>query len=352
MTYDMSPEWTPHLAVDSNGEAPLGLGGLRLETTAPGAWIERGSCDHCAFKAPFERISVHYWHQPSGGAFDVFIDDERHATVDTEGEAGLGLYRTPLPSGARRVRLEVTGDGGRVALFGIRTYQATSGLEYASVGLNGATVGDLASLDRKPVTRQIQALAPDLFMFSFGSNGAYNLHRFVQQEGANRTLIRNRIERYRRQFRNLLKRYLEAAPDASCLVLLPPDLVPSSSVTCNETGPMPCGSTRPQTFEWIVDIQREIADEFSCATWDRAAAMGGDESIRTWARREPPLARDDGIHLTIRGYERLASGFFEDLSRTYAAWKTGMGAAEMRTHPVDQVASPLVPSQFEPLQTP
>lgn len=344
--YDMGGHWESHLAVDSEASGPFGLGGVRLETTAPGAWVERSVCEHCSFAHPFEVVAVHYLRHPEGGRVEVQVDGRTVDTIDTSGSTGLEVYRTSRPSGGSTLRLEVLGGGGRVSLFGIHTYRRVDGVTYSSVGLNGADVRDFVSLDRRFVRAQLRELSPDLLVFSFGTNGAYNLYRFARQEGANRTLVRRRFERYRRDFRQLLKRHLSAAPGASCLVLLPPDMAPPREACPRGE---PCPPRRPESFQRVVDIQRSVGTRLGCAFWHRAAAMGGAGSIREWARDDTRWARDDGIHLTIDGYQSLADGLFQDLTRAYGNWTSGFGSPELETEPIEPLpAGQTTPSRLFP----
>jgi len=52
--------------------------------------------------------------------------------------------------------------------------------------------------------------------------------------------------------------------------------------------------------------------------------MGG--SIRPWQRIK--FARKDGVHLSRRGYQRIADLFEQSLLITYERWKRAQGTGE------------------------
>jgi lysophospholipase L1-like esterase len=57
----------------------------------------------------------------------------------------------------------------------------------------------------------------------------------------------------------------------------------------------------------IVEAQRQAAGATGCGFFDTRAAMGGPGSIDRWARASPRLAQRDRVHLTARGYDRIAA---------------------------------------------
>jgi hypothetical protein len=58
---------------------------------------------------------------------------------------------------------------------------------------------------------------------------------------------------------------------------------------------------------FVIQAQKAACLEAGCAFWDARAAMGGYGSIRRW--RRSGLARNDLVHLTGPGYQRLGDQF-------------------------------------------
>jgi len=60
-------------------------------------------------------------------------------------------------------------------------------------------------------------------------------------------------------------------------------------------------------------FQRRVARQHGCAYWSQRSAMGGPGSVVHWAGRDPPLARQDHLHLTARGYRMMADRLYAAL---------------------------------------
>jgi lysophospholipase L1-like esterase len=100
----------------------------------------------------------------------------------------------------------------------------------------------------------------------------------------------------------VLQRLKNALPRTSCVLVGPTDR------------PIKRGRRRvkhrPRT-DLIIATQKKVSRAMGCGFWDSVKAMGGPLSIVDWANSTPPLAGNDLVHLTGRGYRRLA----EDLAR-------------------------------------
>ncbi len=363
--YAMSPEWEPALGIVDAPSPPFAAGGVRVETRTEGAWLERTSCgyddrgesrddeeaEECRYGRSFDRYAIFYHVRPKGGSFTVSVDGESPTVVETSGtDRGLGVFERGVEPGPHRIHLEAAGDGP-VGLFGIRTLHGEAGVEYVSLGVNGATAGDFASFDRRLTRREIEELAPELMIVAFGTNEAYNLYEMHTDPDHTVGEITRRLADYQFQFEQLLERYRSAAPEASCLVMLPPDAAPErDSVGCRERVEVGedevCIPPTLRSYAGIVAIQRTAAERAGCAVWDQSHAMGGAGSIRYWAALTPSLARDDGIHLTMDGYHLLGEAFFSDLMRTYQMWRDG-GQMPLETRRISPPGGPETGGRFE-----
>ncbi len=107
---------------------------------------------------------------------------------------------------------------------------------------------------------------------------------------------------------DLLRGLREDAPDAAVLVAGPLDRESRSRrvsrlLSVNEPA--------------VIRALRSAALASGAAFVDQRALMGGDGSIRAWARRG--LAARDLVHLSRGGYERVADRLVDGLLRAYAA---------------------------------
>ena len=74
----------------------------------------------------------------------------------------------------------------------------------------------------------------------------------------------------------------------------------------------------------MIRALRSAALASGAAFVDQRALMGGDGSIRVWARRG--LAARDLVHLSRGGYERVADRLVDGLLRAYAAYRVAEGS--------------------------
>lgn len=338
MDYDMSRHWKTYLGMREDDPGPFAMNGVRVETSKEGAWLERSTCKRCRNGDTFDRFSIHYLVQPKGGSFTVSVDEEPATVIETDGEQRrFGVYRSSIEPGPHTIRVEAAGDGP-IALFGLRTQLGDDGIEYHTLGINGATAPQFASFDRDLTKEQIRRLDPDLMIFAFGTNEAYNFYRMERSDRYGYEALTQALANYQVEFDRLLERYQSAAPRAGCLVILPPDLAPKrDDLPCRRReqagGREVCLQQPPHTFMGVVADQRHAARRAGCAVWDQTAAMGGTGTMAIWSALEPPLARSDGIHLTMAGYNLLADSVYNDLIRTYEIWKRG-GHIRLPTTPI------------------
>lgn len=356
MSYAASSDWTTALGTDDDARPPFPAGGVRVETSEEGAWLERRVCgldrddstapdaDGCTFGDSFDRFSVFYLVRPEGGTFTVAVDGDDPTAVETAGDAPrVGIYRRRVEPGAHSLRIETRGDGP-VSLSGIRTGSGDDGVELSSLGINGATGPEFGSFDRELTRQEVRALDPDLLVLAFGANEAFNFHRMHDDPDVSKETIIERLEDYQFAFDRMVRRFRSAAPGASCLVLLPPDVAPlREDAGCRSRpevdGEAICLPPTVRHYAAVVAAQRAAAKRRECAVWNQSRAMGGAGSIQYWAALDPPLAQTDGVHLTMKGYHELAERFFADLTRSYSRWKEGR-RAPLETTPLEKSPTP------------
>jgi lysophospholipase L1-like esterase len=338
MTYDMGGEWESIFGTRDRAIGPFALGGVRLQTSEEGAWVERASCTDCRGGETFDRYALHYLIQPDGGSLHVQVDDRAPTVVETDGsEKRLGVFSERISLGTHRIRVTAQGDGP-VALFGLRTHRTQDGVVYHSLGINGATAPEFASFDRQLTRSTVRELDPDLLVVAFGTNEAFNFYKMGHSDRYSFETVTQAMAHYNVAFRGLLERYRSAAPQAACLVLLPPDLSPvRSDQPCRRTteigGEDVCVQHPIRHFSGVVAAQRYVAQQEGCAVWDQTRAMGGAGSMAIWSHLSPPLARKDRIHLTMSGYDLMAESLFNDVIKTYDIWKRG-GDMALPTTPI------------------
>jgi hypothetical protein len=263
--------------------APLGLFGAALEGRGGNAYGEvvtsKGSGN--------THFQVHYFEQPKGGDFDLQVDGTTVRTIRTSAEApGPAHYSFQVPPGQHRIRARLRGHRS-VRLFGIIAETAGPGVVVDTLGIGGARMSGSLRWEEQTWVQALRQRKPDLVLFAYGTN-----------EASDRDLS---LPRYESNLRASLARFRKAAPEVSCLLIGPFDLVDRN---------------RSRLLK-VVDAQRSVSREYGCGFWDGYAFMGGENSMRRWASAKPPLATPDHVHLTRLGYVYAGIAIGDALMRAF-----------------------------------
>jgi hypothetical protein len=262
---------------------PLGLFGAALVGRHGDAFGEITTAE----ESQNTRFEVHYWTQPGGGDFGLYVDGRRLARIPTKGDGQApGYYLFEATPGRHQIRVQLRGNGP-VRLFGIVAETANPGLVVDTLGIGGSRMGGHLHWDEDGWIEAVRRRKPDLVTFAYGTNEAADKHL--------------PIPAYEMQLRAVLSRLRKALPEVSCVLIAPFDLPLSAH----------------SRLVSILDAQRRISKEFGCGFWDAHRFMGGKGSIRRWASAKPPLASSDHIHLTRRGYAYAGLAIGDALMRVY-----------------------------------
>jgi lysophospholipase L1-like esterase len=277
----------------SVGDGCYGLLGVAIDTQRPGAraWTQ--------VTPPFSRVELHYFEQPGGGSFDVFIDGAHAGRIATRSSRpDSGRFAFDVPDAPHEVELRVLGDGD-VRVFGMMLDRAQAGVHVDALGINGAQIFTPLHWSEDHFAQQLRQRGPRLVILAYGTNEA--LDRKLELGDYERALV------------EMLGRVARAVPAASCLLLGPPDLARPNK---EDNAWVPW----PRLLE-IAEIQRRVAQAAGCAFYDQVGAMGGPGTIVHWASEPEPRALQDRVHLTRSGYAQLATTFANDLERAYDKWR-------------------------------
>ncbi|MBM4319464.1 MAG: hypothetical protein FJ125_05765 [Deltaproteobacteria bacterium] len=272
----------------------------------------------------------------------------------------LGATMVTLPSGARTLELTVLKGaqrgGQELRVFGFATRYPGADVEWDVLAVGGTTINHPLLRSDETLPLYLSQRRPDLLVVWFGTNSL--LEPDLD------------LERYRQRFTELLERFQAAAPQAQCLVVGPPDLL-GREISCfldreqrriverklrgRKAEAMlahgrPARRCNPDDLlrrqgkkvvypvpevrtaeEWerykqgctyhtvpqlagMITAQQQAAYARGCAYFDTFLFMGGNESMQRWAcAEEPRLALLDLVHLSQRGYRKVAQGILEAL---------------------------------------
>jgi lysophospholipase L1-like esterase len=243
------------------GDPYQGLSGVSISTSLPGQTISLG--------ATGEVLTVFYLQQPGGGALELTESGQGVGTISTSGDWGPGTASYTLLPGAHELMLR-TVDRAPVRVFGW-ALENRNGLTFETLGVNGAQANVVPGWNETVWAAEVAARNPALVVLAYGTNEA-NSPKWT-------------AEQYRADLQAALERVRHAVPDASLLMIGPPD----------------CGKLHPLAhLHQVIALQREIAREQSVAFWDWRKHMGGAGAIRRWVTAG--YAQADYIHMTGEGY--------------------------------------------------
>jgi lysophospholipase L1-like esterase len=258
-----------------------GLAGVSIDAHRPGEWV--------SLHAGGPLLQVWYLQQPEGGSIVLTDGGEVLETISTAGELGPGYYEAEVSPGPHDYRLTTT-DGHPVRLFGWVTGNR-EGLTYEMLGINGAQASMVLDGNAGLLADQLHRRKPALIVLAFGTN-----------EAGNKSLTE---ARYGDILRQVISRFRDAAPDASLLLVGPPDR------SARQRGRW----VQYIAVDRIVATQRAIAVETGCAFYDLRGKMGGTGVMHRWV--VAGLAQFDHVHLTASGYRLIAQALYADVTAQF-----------------------------------
>lgn len=299
VTCEASRGWQSDPMFISKGEHYYGLGGVSFTANVADVTASFGTASDGDVGRSVAAFDVYYLTRPGGGDFDVEVDGQLNSRVATAGDAIVsGFHRVSVSEGAHRLTIRTAGNGP-VQLFGVALESSRGGVEYDSLGVNGAFIGLLAHyLDADHWAEQLRHRRPDLVIIGYGANESQ--------------FERLPMDQYEQDTREVIRRIRAAVPAASILLVGPMD-----------RGMRGAGGrlvTRPMILK-LVAYQRRLAAETSCAFFDTFSAMGGEGTVARWFDARPRLMGGDFTHPTWQGSEIVGTLINDAIIKAYEAYK-------------------------------
>jgi lysophospholipase L1-like esterase len=271
-----SSGWVAEGLVNHPGDGRHGLSGVSMTASRPGETL--------SLTTSGERLELYYMRQPGGGSFVLEEDGQQVETIHTDGELTTSIY-TLQPSPGEHTYSIRTVSYQPVRLFGWAS-DNKSGVTWETLGINGAQAGMLLNWDEMLWSQQIQHRDPALIVIAYGTNEAISRAWTAAD--------------YRESLLRVIERFRNAVPNASLLLVGPPD--------CGKLHPFP-------HLQEVVAVQREVAEQTGIAFWDWRHHMGGPGATHMWVRAG--LSQADYVHLTGDGYRMLGKTLAEEISLEY-----------------------------------
>ncbi|QDJ13047.1 hypothetical protein CEP45_03910 [Mergibacter septicus] len=173
---------------------------------------------------------------------------------------------------------------GNLWQFGsINIENQSSGIVLSAMGINGSQLTEFKKW-RENWTEDLAQTQADLIILAYGTN-----------ESLNQNLDLTNTEK---AWRELIKEIRQTLPDAGILVISAPETLQKT-----QSSRQRCG-VRTVSLDRIQQMQKRLAKEQKLLYWSWQAAMGGKCSMNKWIKQG--LARQDGVHFTLKGYQKTA----------------------------------------------
>ena len=255
-----------------------GFANIAAESSEAGAysWVATAP-EGAAIGKTVSRATLYYLKQPGGGRIRLKIDRKEERLVSTRGGRHEAAFESiEVPDGAHKFEFLTLGDGP-ARLFGLTLERDPPSVIVDSLGAGALNYEQMLRVKQASRGAMLKERRYDLVVFLLGTN------LFSPNQHA--AWIKRLFDQYRR-----------ALPRASLLMLSPPDLELTQDAKASD----------PRIVK-LVDQLRAIAKEEHVAFWDFRAAMGGDLSMRHFAKHH--LATWDLIHFTEPGGRLMGQRF-------------------------------------------
>lgn len=234
---------------------------------------------------------------PPGASFDVELSDKRltvnAAASNDVATSGIAHLELSAPLRSQLTLLPRTGSPRLLNLVIERTSKA--GVVVDATGIDGARLETPLAWNEDALVAEVSRRAPELLVVAYGTNEAFDALR---------------VEKYKAQLAELMRRLRRGAPNASCLVLGPTD------------APLGDGSV-PRVAEVSAALEHGAAQQ-GCGYASLQQLMGGEGSFARGMKAKERLCQLDKLHLTPRGYQELGRALGKQLLDAYSAGRADL----------------------------
>lgn len=279
--------WTGIKTMTGGLKASLGVIGYGATTLSAASSLSIEFNDK--FSEPqFQKINI--WHSADSQSYSPTLANPFQWIGSQFYPSGWGISSYQAIASANQFQLTLSKISASQNHFGFYGFELVPkqrrGVVYHHFGVVGAQFTHL--IEKAPWTiEQLQHLKPDIIIFSFGTNEAYN--------GKLDTLA------YTQQVQAFLHKLSIACPQTAIILTTAPD-----TRSRNRIPPM----QRP-----INNQLKTIAAREKLTVYDLNAAMGGWGSLHTWYKNQ--LTISDKLHFNAAGYALQGQLFTLSLMQAY-----------------------------------
>jgi lysophospholipase L1-like esterase len=225
-------------------------------------------------KPPFDRLRI--YHNTGEFPYELNFGDQELLVTDLVHFPAMGYTEIRFSDHLDSLDLLFVKNNTTpftLELFGFEFLNDLPGITYTAIGINGASLPTY--LANANFSRDLQLRAPDLFIFSVGTNDAHCSYEAFDPQV------------YKANLEKMILQVLQSNPN--CAILL---TVPNDDYYMRK---YPNRNTARQR-----DVIFQLAAQYQMAVWDFYGIMGELGSSKTW--KNMGLMQADYVHFTGTGY--------------------------------------------------
>lgn len=225
-------------------------------------------------KPPFDRLRI--YHNTGEFPYELNFGDQELLVTDLTHFPEMGYTEIRFSDHLDSLDLlfvKKSDTPFTMELFGFEFLNDLPGITYTAIGINGASLPTY--LANANFSRDLQLRAPDLFIFSVGTNDAHCSYEAFDPQV------------YKANLEKMILQVLQSNPN--CAILL---TVPNDDYYMRK---YPNRNTARQR-----DVIFQLAAQYQMAVWDFYGIMGELGSSKTW--KNYGLMQADYVHFTGTGY--------------------------------------------------
>jgi LysM repeat protein len=265
-------QWVGDNILSTKPKLELGVTGYSIKTLDSSASISFQLKDP---QLDFSEINI--WFKADSISYKPDLGNDFYWKESIKGDGKIGYARFVRKNRSSTIQLKLIKQDSIAQEFqfhGLEFITPNASLEYHSLGVVGAQITHLIQ-HTKLWKEQLKLLDPDLVIFSYGTNEAYNgnfdTNNYTKQ-----------VNRFFDELKSLL-------PSVAILVTSPPDTRSRNRI--------------PQKQIEIIEAQSKLKSSF----YDLNKVMGGFGSFQPWFEKNYFLK--DKLHLNKAGYQLQAKLF-------------------------------------------
>ena len=278
-----SPYWTGLKTMSGSLRDPLGVTGYAAYSQTPYASFKLALTEKFSeenalgtFSVP-EMQKIRIWHSTGQSSFACNLNEDfkliDSAKSVNDNSWGVSSFQSNVPQNEFTLKLSKTDSNQEhYGFYGFEIVPKNErGVVYHHCGVVGAQFPHLINKAQHAL-EQIAFLKPDILVFSFGTNEAYN--------GKLDTLV------YTPTIAKFLEDIHSVSPNTAIILTTPPDTRSSNRI--------------PPHQKNVINQFYKIAKDKNLAVYDLNAAMGGWGSLYHWFKNK--LTISDKLHFNTAGY--------------------------------------------------